>query len=174
MRDRPFITGAPGSISGFTLIELVAVISIISLMLFFSLPRLENSRASGDMKSVSRWVLANVQSYKKRAVSDQKQYALRISFSENSFSLWDVSSQQDDETEPIKEYLLPKDVSITNVEFPGKGAVSSGNAEIYFYTTGYSDKALLHLTNEGGTVHSLLIEPFLPRIKLYEEYVSFF
>jgi len=80
MRSRLLKTGHLCSISGFTLIELIAVISIISLMLFFSLPRLDSDRESGDLITVSRWVLVNVQSLKERSVTEQKPYALFVSW----------------------------------------------------------------------------------------------
>ena len=162
-------------ISGFTLIELIAVISIISMMLFFAIPRLENGHATGDLKTASRWILSNVQSLKSKSVNEQKQFVLLVSFEKNSFSIVDESvSEENSEAQQPDSYPLPAGVTVSEVEFPGKGIVSSGNAEIGFYKKGYSDKALVHLLDESGTTYSILIEPFLPSAKLFEEYKSFF
>lgn len=162
------------SSDGFTLIELLAVISIISLMLFFSVPRLDRGSPFGDLNSVSRWLLLNVQSLKSKSMNEQKEYILNVSFEHNAFSVTDrLETGPDAESVPIKTYQLPQDVTITGVEFPEKGFVSSGTAHVFFYDKGYSDMALIHLRDEDGSVHSLLIEPFLPAAKVYEEYKSF-
>jgi len=62
---------------------------------------------------------------------------------------------------------------VINVEYPEKGIVSSGQADICFYRAGYSDKALIHIQGDDEQKISFLIEPFLPKVKLYEKYVDF-
>ena len=112
---------------------------------------------------------------KAKAASEKKPYSLRVSFQDNAIAVMDDTvSEQDIEATPIKTCLLPLGVRIADVEFPGKGIISTGEARIRFYAKGYSDKALLHLTDEEGATYTLLIEPFLPTAKLYEDYKTFF
>ncbi len=49
----------------------------------------------------------------------------------------------------------------------------SASDYICFYKAGYSDKAIIHIEDEDHYQVSFLIEPFLPNMKLYQEYVSF-
>jgi prepilin-type N-terminal cleavage/methylation domain-containing protein len=59
--------------SGFTLIELIVVISLIGLMLFVSLPRLQDNPFLDGGKQSSRWLIGKVRSLKESAIRDQKQ-----------------------------------------------------------------------------------------------------
>ena len=64
--------------NGFTLIELIVVIALIGLMLFFSLPRLQHNPFLDDSNKSARWLIGKIQALKESAIRDQKQYALHI------------------------------------------------------------------------------------------------
>ena len=72
-----------------------------------------------------------------------------------------------------KHEHLPEDVELTGVEFPIRGKMSSGQAQIYFYAKGYSDKALIHMQEDNQRRVSFLIEPFLPQTKYIEGQAGF-
>jgi hypothetical protein len=69
-------------------------------------------------------------------------------------------------------YSLPDDLRIIDIEYPQKGKIISGNAELIFYKAGYTDKALVHM-QEGDSYWSFLIEPFLSNVQIYESYARF-
>ena len=158
---------------GFTLIELIVVIALIGMMLFFSLPRLQNNPFLDDSKKSARWLIGKVQALKESAIRDQKQYSLH--FDLDSGRIWETNesmSQEDNENAELNSYALPDDVRIMDVEYPAKEKFTSGQAEITFYKAGYTDKAFIHM-QEGDTYLSFLIEPFLSNIQVIEEYVGF-
>jgi prepilin-type N-terminal cleavage/methylation domain-containing protein len=159
--------------SGFTLIELIVVIALMGLMLFFSLPRLQNNPFLDDGKTSSRWLIVKVQTLKESALRDQKQYTLH--FDLDSGRVWESNeamSQEDLESAVLNSYALPDDIRIIDIEYPTKGKVYSGQADITFYKAGYTDKALVHM-QEGDTYMSFLIEPFLSEVQFFEKYASF-
>lgn len=158
---------------GFTLIELIVVISLIGLMLFFSLPRLQNNPFLDDSKESSRWFILKVQALKESAVRDQKQYSLN--FDLDSGRMWEANesmSREDYESAALNSHALPEDVRIIDVEYPEIGKISSGQTAITFYKAGYTDKAFVHL-QENDTYLSFLIEPFLSHIQVFEKYIGF-
>ena len=158
---------------GFTLIELIVVIALIGLMLFFSLPRLQNNPFLDDAKESSRWLIGKVQALKESAIRDQKQYSLF--FDLDSGRIWETNesmSPEDLESAELNSKALPDNVRIIDIEYPGKGNVSSGRAEITFYKAGYTDKVFIHM-QEDETYLSFLIEPFLSKIQIFEEYIGF-
>ena len=172
----PFARGKTirnGNCNGFTLIELIVVISLIGLMLFFSLPRLQDNPFLEDSKETSRWLIGKVQALKESAIRDQKQYSLH--FDLDSGRVWETNesmSQEDYESAALNSYALPDNVRIVDVEYPAGGKVSSGQAEITFYKAGYTDKVFIHM-QEGDTYLSFLIEPFLSKVQVSEKYTGF-
>ena len=160
--------------NGFTLIELIVVISLISLMFFFAIPRIQVDVLSDNTRKVSRWIMLNVSTLKEKAVHDQKHYVLRLSLDSNR--LWvtdDMMSEEELEDAAASGYKLPEDIKLLDVEYPDKEKISVGRADIYFYKKGYSDKAIIHITNNDNEVLSFLIEPFLSRVRLYNKYLEF-
>jgi prepilin-type N-terminal cleavage/methylation domain-containing protein len=158
---------------GFTLIELIVVISLFGLMLFFTLPRIHNNPFLDGSKKSARWLIGKVQALKESAIRDQKQYSLH--FDLDSGRIWETNesmSQEDHENAELNSYTLPDDVRIVDVEYPAKEKITTGQTEITFYKAGYTDKAFIHM-QEGDTYLSFLIEPFLSNIQVIEEYVGF-
>ena len=150
------------------------VISLISLMFFFAIPRIRVDVLSDNTQKVSRWIMLNVSALKEKAVHDQKRYALHLSLDSNR--LWitsDTLSAEEREDAAEIGYELPEDIKLLDVEYPDKEKISVGQADIYFYKKGYSDKAIIHITNNDNEILSFLIEPFISRARLYNKYLEF-
>jgi prepilin-type N-terminal cleavage/methylation domain-containing protein len=159
---------------GFTLIELIVVISLMGLMLFFTLPRLGDNPFLDDSKQSSRWLIGKVQMLKESAIREQKQHSLH--FDLDSGRIWETNeSMTPDAIEDAalnSSYSLPDELRIIDIEYPHKGKIYTGQTEITFYKAGYTDKALVHM-REGDTSMSFLIEPFLSKVQFFEEYTGF-
>jgi Tfp pilus assembly protein FimT len=153
--------------------ELIVVMTLIGMMLFFSLPRLDHNPFLDDTKKNARWLMGKLQILRENAVRDQKQYSLH--FDLDSGRLWETNesmSPEDLESAELQSYALPEGMRIIDLEYPARGKINSGQAQILFYKGGYSDKVLIHLQS-GENHQSFLIEPFLAEIKIFEKYASF-
>jgi prepilin-type N-terminal cleavage/methylation domain-containing protein len=159
---------------GFTLLELMVVITLISMMLFFAIPNFHGFGPDDDIKRTSRWLLLNIKLLKGKALKEQKEYILNISIESKLF--W-ISNEDMSEEEKLvakeKGFNVPESISVIDVEFTEDKKVSIGDAEIYFYKKGYSDKAIIHIEDEENNKISFVIEPFLSRVKMLDEYASF-
>jgi prepilin-type N-terminal cleavage/methylation domain-containing protein len=161
-------------IKGFTLIELIVVISLISIMLFFAFPRFQRNVLSDSTKEVSRWILLKIPYLKERAAREQRRYILHLSF--DSSKLWishEAMPQESQQSAENNGYQLPEDIKLLDVEYPDNEKITAGQANIYFNEKGYSDKAIIHLENDDDKKISFLIEPFLLRVRLYNSYAEF-
>jgi hypothetical protein len=143
-------------------------------MFFFAIPRIQVDILSDNTRKVSRWIMLNVSALKEKAVHDQKRYVLHLSLDSNR--LWvtnEIMSPEELEDAAAIGYNLPEDIKLLDVEYPDKEKILAGRADIYFYKKGYSDKAMIHITNNDNEVLSFLIEPFLSRVRLYNKYIEF-
>ena len=159
---------------GFTLIELIVVISLMGLLVFFTLPRLGDNPFLDNSKESSRWLIGKVQMLKESALRQQKLHSLH--FDLDSGRIWETNESMTleavEDAALNRSYSLPDDLRIIDIEYPNKGKIESGQAEINFYKAGYTDKALVHM-QEGDTYMTFLIEPFLANVEFFEEYVGF-
>lgn len=160
--------------NGFTLIELIVVISLISIIIFVSVPRFHNKTMPDNTKKVSRWIMMTSQTLKEKSFCDQKLYTMYVDMERRQ--LW-VTDESMSEEEVLKSgqqgFMVPDDVEVLDVEFPGNNKIISGLADICFYPDGHSDMSLIHIKDDDNNRFSFLIEPFLSKVKLYEKYLGF-
>ncbi len=160
--------------SGFTLIELMVVIALITIMFSITIPRFSQSYFSDSTRKASSWIILNVKMLKEKAFQDQQRYILHVDI--DTDKLW-VSIDAMEEEDLLKAeqnaYTLSGGDRIVDVEFPVHGSMSYGTAEICFYPKGYSDKAIIHIADDSNDQKSLIIEPFLNKVKLIDDYIRF-
>ena len=168
----PLPSGRPSS--GFTLIELIVVITLIGLMLFLTLPRFEAMHLADDTGRASRWLMARVRALKYRSVQESTDYAMVLDIDQNRIWTGEKRSGKEDQSPDGESfYRLPEDLRLLDVEYAADRKVSSGQAEVDFYSKGYSDHAIVHIASGRSGDLSYLIEPFMPRVRMYHRYLSF-
>lgn len=162
-----------GQIHGFTLLELIVVISLLGIMLVLSVPRFHETLFLDESKTNSRWIIGKIQALKEAAVRNQKNYTLHIDLDSERFWETDESMPPEAvENAALNAASLPGGLKITDVEYPARGKINSGQADIEFYKNGYSDKVLIHI-QDGESQVSYLVEPFLSDVGRYETTISF-
>ena len=131
---------------GFTLLELIVVISLLGIMLVLSVPRFHETLFLDESKTNSRWIIGKIQALKEAAVRNQKHYTLHIDLDSERFWETDESmSPEAIENAALNAASLPGGLKITDIEYPMRGKINSGQADIEFYKNGYSDKVFIHL-----------------------------
>jgi general secretion pathway protein H len=158
----------------FTLIELIVVISLIGVMLFFTVPRLHQSFFTSDSRKFSTWLQLHVKELKNRAVESQVPFILYLDMDENR--TWIGHEAMDEEameTAKSKAMALSEGNRLVSVVYPGENRVSDGIAEIRFYPGGYSDRAVIYLETDEHQRLSYEIQSFLPRVRVDDDDVRF-
>lgn len=158
---------------GFTLIELIVVIALLSIMLFTAVPRFQEVMTD-DTRAVSRWILWSIPELKQQAVTEKYRFTLNVGLNDNK--LWITHETMDEEQLELAAdagYVFPEDIELLDVEFPDGKIITTGTAEINFYPKGYSDRAIIHVATEDDERLSYFIEPFLTYVKLLDSYVGY-
>lgn len=161
--------------AGFTLMELIAVLFIISIMLAFAVPEFSRNMMHNDTKTTLNWIVFNVSKFKKEARNQGKDFTLCI-LGTNLIQIKTESIDSESTEANIRaEFLVPEDLTLDRVDFnrPGQESDNDYDACIHFYKNGYSDHAIVHLSDNDGNFFSCMIQPFLHRVKIYNEYVQF-
>lgn len=160
-------------ISGFTLIELVVVISIVSVLLLFSFPVFRDISLFSDSTTRVGDIVRLANDLKKRAVKKNIDFVMHLDT--GSGLLWVTNDAMDDKAKDLakeKGVLFSDNIQVLDIEFPG--IKDSGNREhrIRFQRKGYSDFVLIHIIEDEKDM-TLRIEPFLPLVKVLHKHVYF-
>lgn len=159
---------------GFTLIELMVVMLLISIVLAVAIPRFEGGIVQDPAKKMSRWMINSVRALRSAAIQKQQVQTLVVDLSDHK--LWtahESMSEEDRDAAQQEAFSLPGSFTIVDIQFRGRDRISSGTADINFYPAGYSDHVLIHLENDSAERMTYRIQPLLPKIKLFDEWIDF-
>lgn len=158
---------------GYTFIELTVVIILIGVMAAISVPRIRHGLLTDELKSASRKLVGVIRSLRNNAISEQKAFFLYIDVESNRF--WSDSEEMLEEerlSASEKAASLQEGVSILDVWFRGKGKKQHGVAVIRFSKKGYTQQCAIHLSSDDGREFTLVLSPFLGRVRVLDRYVE--
>lgn len=148
--------------AGFTLLELIVVILLLTILLGFAIPAFQ-AGATGAHDRVARELLHAVKKLKIAALSRQSIHKLHLDLDQNR--IWVTREDKvAAEAMPPRQSAraLPDDIRVAHVRFADNREIRSGVATITFFPQGYSDRAAIRLTDGGDEPVDLVIEAFLP------------
>jgi general secretion pathway protein H len=122
--------------SGFTLLELMVVIFIVSLMSAFSFPYFTVTQ-EGKLKSEARNVAANLRYMNDSALATKETYTLKVNFGQKTLSY------KGPEGEKI-EHLT----KLSGLYLQSRGAVSDGEVTVFFGPAGALESFTVYLQGE--------------------------
>lgn len=154
---------------GFTFVELMVVLFILSALAFFTLPYFAAPGGKGPQDDGGHQALASLMaSLKLRAVKEGRNYQLHLD--QTSGRAWvTVDAPGPGEAPGKPDPDNEEEAAIPALEgLPVRGAAVFNQADpdpadtvIRFFSRGYSDAALVHLAGQGQEV-TLKLHPFLP------------
>lgn len=161
---------------GFTLLELVVVIAMISILTALTIPRLPGSLFFDDLKSTSRKLVGIIAETSQEAIRNQRPYLLTIDMEENSIQAAgeeeEVRMEDDAQVPGKRELMLPESVRIFEVSSVYGGRRTMGTTVIRFSQKGYVDKTHIHLRSDEGDEMTVMLSPFLGVVKIADTYVD--
>ncbi len=157
---------------GYTLIELIVVIAIVCLTLFFSTPAIRDALIKDDLDSTIHYLEAATRDLRVEAVREQVDQELHISL--DDLMIWvstaDMTPGGKDECRR-EGFQLPEGVKIIDIQPITGEKQSTGETTIGFHRQNYADPVAIHLAKDDRQI-TLMIEPFLKAIQVHEKYVD--
>jgi prepilin-type N-terminal cleavage/methylation domain-containing protein len=160
---------------GYTLIELAVVVILIGLFLGLSIPRFQYAMVSDDLKATVRRIVGTVKGLRNEAIREQQVYIFHLDLESNR--LWIEPPGISEEQRALareRAFKFPRGVRILDVWCKGKGKKVNGEVAIRFSKKGYVEQTVIHLGAEDGREFTLVLNPFLGTIKVYDKYVDIY
>lgn len=158
---------------GFTLLELLLVMVIISVMTVFAIPDLRSNLLSDQLKNTTRKVLGIVSETSQEAVSQHAEQRISFDFAENSVSvLLEAVDPVGEQEGRINKYSFPDSVQLVDIMSVHGGKMTNGKIDIRITEKGYIDKTLIHLRSDDGDDMTIMLSPFLGVMKVFDSYVD--
>jgi prepilin-type N-terminal cleavage/methylation domain-containing protein len=157
---------------GFTLLELIVVVLLLTILLGFAIPAFQDPSSLADSaEGAARQLVSAVNRLKIAAMDRQSTHTLHLDLDQGRLWVAREEAQTEDDTDhvPTSEWALPDDVRIAQVRLPGDRDIRSGTVSIGFYPQGYSDRAMIELAVDGEPPIELVIEAFLPEAYIASE-----
>ena len=171
MADRTALN-ADARQNGFSLMELMAVISLLGILFFVVVPRFEDAASAGDMDALVRLLSARVAKERETAIANQTIRSLYIDFDQGTYGTDGPPLTEEELLETEREGTqISESLTLLDVEWPGGVLQTDGVAQLPINKMGYIAHAALHLEDQDGAV-TLVFEPFLGKARFYKGYVS--
>ncbi len=139
-------------IQGFTLIELVIVVLIMTLVMVLAAPSMLRGRTAFHLRAVARDVTNSLRFARETAVTEQKEMMAVV---DNQSQRLTIS---DDVGEGARTYAMPGDIRIQGLTSAGE-EILEGPLRIRFLPNGSSDDALILLKADTGAVLKIVLDP---------------
>ena len=158
--------------NGFTFIEILVVLIIISLISAFVVPRIVAPLGNLNLKTATRKVAGMLRYNRSKAVSEKiNRVAVFDTKDRNlrTFSVKNIITASPDtdfkETQPDMVYALPEGVSF-EAEIPGKDNISKSGFAVVFFPNGNSSGGVIIVSGDSGKRYSINIDAITGMVKI--------
>jgi general secretion pathway protein H len=161
-------TGTSTEQTGFTLIELVVVISLLSIFALISLPLLTN-QGDGGQRQAMRRLAGQVKLLYNEAALTRDIHLLTFNLDEDSFSTFRMERSGDQlEKVPVAAPRSLAPLRIEQVQVAGKGSFRSGEVTVRIYPQGWMEETWIQLENAATQITTLNFVPMTGSTRIYD------
>ena len=160
--------------SGFTLLEMLAVIMVIGVILGLALPQV-SSLGRAELRASTRRLSGTIRLGYHLAVLNKKNYRLLLDLDQQAYA---IEERMGDEyvlvqSELLQPRVLPEGVWIREVQIAGRECENECRKEyLYFSPYGYVEEAAIYLSGEDEQAgYTLLTQPMIGKVVIQEGYV---
>ncbi len=164
----------PGlSEQGFTMIELIVVMVLITMMTAFAIPKIRSSLFTDELRGTARKFIGLVSEAGQDARVKRTEVLLRYDRQQHVFTTGPVEGKTlQDREQRYPGVLVPESVEVVDIATAHGGTKNQGELAIRFNSRGYVDKTVVHLQGDDGDELSVILSPFLGVTRVLEGYVS--
>jgi prepilin-type N-terminal cleavage/methylation domain-containing protein len=135
--------GSTSTHKGFTLVESVIVVFILTIVAAVAIPSFQRFAANGNLKAAAREIISDFSSLKRRAMSENAKFSIKFDVARNNYMIQGAGMNQ------IKtpEYFA-NNIMITSADF-------GGGSSITFQPRGTTSLGTVILTNNRNSTATI-------------------
>ena len=159
--------------SGFTFIELMVVVGILSIVLLFSIPLFRQIHLTSNASDRVSGLVFFLENLKLKAMVENKNFTLYMDSGSGKMYVTDDTMDENTRQSALNNGVsLNGDLKLLNLEFPDDDTRGGDDKNICFFSKGYSDRVLIHVREESREM-TIQICMFQKRVHLIDRYVSY-
>jgi general secretion pathway protein H len=157
---------------GFTLMEMVLVIVILSMVTILVLPRLPSTEGT-ELRTSARSLAAAIRYLGDLSITSKAPHRLHFNLTDGTITI--TRKNDDGEDVPPEDTFLGRQfladgVTLEDVELQRLGKVSSGEVLVDFGVGGLEEFVSIHLKGSGGGQFTIDAFPQSGKVKVFEGY----
>lgn len=158
--------------SGFTLIEIAVVLTIIGMVMMLVIPRLPSSEQE-NLKISARTLAATLRYLQERAATTRTNYYINLAPGTDAIQLFEVAA--DGSSKEPSDPLLQKPplkggIQVADIVIPRLGKINDGQLRLDVGLGGLRDFVTIHLRAPKGQFWTVMAFPAGGKVKFYEGY----
>ena len=159
--------------TGFTLVELIVVMVLITMMTAFAIPKIRSSLFTNQLRATARRFIGLVAETGQEARSKRTGVEMRFDREQHLFTTAPAAGiTKDDAVNRYPKVQVSESVQVVDISSVHGGKKTLGELVIPFSSRGYVDKTVVHLRDDSGDELSVILSPFLGVTRVLEGYVS--
>lgn len=171
--ERPCATGR-GRPAGFTLVEIVVVMVLISLFMVLSIP-LFSDIGAGSLDSSARRLSGTIKYLFNEAALSGQEHRLIYDLDNRSYRAQVL--QEDgllvEAEDQAREAALKGAVRFKDLQVPGRGKYTEGQVTTRFDPSGWVEETVIHLDDGKDKMLTLRVMPLTGLTEIFEGYREF-
>lgn len=159
---------------GFTLIEIVVVVTLISLFMVFSVPMFGNI-GSGGLDSSARRLSGTIKYLFNEAALSGLEYRLIYDLDQGTYhaTILEADGSLSEAEDQGRQAALKGSVRFEDVHLPGRGKFSMGQVTSRIDPSGWIEETIIHLHDGDGEKLTLRVMPLTGTTEVYRGYREF-
>jgi len=165
---------SPQKEAGFTLVEVVVVMVLISIFMVFSIPLFGNVGTSG-LDTSARRLSGTIKYLFNEAAMSGLEYRLVYDLDKGSYraQVLEATGELVDATDQGREASLKDGVRFKDVRISGRGKFTAGTVTARIHPSGWAEEAIIHLANNEGEELTLRVVSLTGMTEIFSGYREF-
>ena len=161
-------------LAGFTLVELVVVMVLISLFMVFSIPLFSNVGTS-SLGTSARRLSGTIKYLFNESALSGLEYRLIYDLDRRSYSaqVLEANGELVAATDQGREASLKGDVLFKDLQLPGRGKFTAGQVTTRIHPSGWVEETIIHLDDGAGEMLTLRVIPLTGTTEIFDGYREF-